>query len=280
MSNLIKSGRVVSLEDLKRLELVRRSVPIPQNTLNSCDAVEGNTELDVETRDLKERILRDAERTAQDLIREAQESIDAMRSAAEQEIRAWWESRRAEDEQVVQEAGQRGYDEGYQAGLLRGEEEARLAWDSRMQEARRLLEQAYATKDSVIAEAETFVVELSCAIAGKLLSEHLATAPESSMKLFAQALSRRKEQGVITLCVAPDQFGFVQAAKDELSLSIDAQAELQIVPDATVNPGGCIVRSTFGSTDARIDTQLAEVRAELLRIAAHAAEEGSADDAS
>ncbi len=280
MSNLIKSGRVVSLDDLKRLELIRRSVPIPQNTLNVGEQVEGNDELDVETRDWKERILQDAERTAQDLIREAQDNVAGLRSAAEQEIEAWWQTRRVEDEQAARDAGERGYDEGYQAGLQRGEEEAISAWETRMQEARRLLEQAHSAKESIIAEAETFVVELSCAIAGKLLSEHLAEAPERSMKLFAQALSRRREQGVITLCVAPAQFEFVQAAKDELSLSLDAQAELQIVPDATVEPGGCIVRSSFGSTDARIDTQLAAVREELLRIAAHVAEEGNADDAS
>lgn len=280
MSNLIKSGRVVSLDDLKRLELIRRSVPIPQNTSNNGDQTEGNAELDVETKDWKERILQDAERTAQDLIREARDAVSEMRSAAEQEIEEWWQARRSEDEQAFKEAGQRGYEDGYQAGLQRGEEEARLAWDSRMQEARRLLEQAHAAKESIIAEAETFVVQLSCAIAGKLLSEQLAESPERSMKLFAQALSRRREQGVITLCVAPAQFGFVQAAKDELSLALDAQAELQIVPDATVEPGGCIVRSSFGSTDARIDTQLAAVREELLRIAAHVAEEGNADDAS
>jgi len=280
LSNLIKSGRVVSLDDLKRLELIRRSAPIPQNTLNTGDSSEGNAEFDVETRNWKERILQDAERTAQDLIQEARDTAEGLRSAARQEVEAWWQARRAEDEHAAQEASKQGYDQGYHAGLQRGEEESKNAWDSRMQEARRLLEQAHAAKESIIAEAETFVVELSCAIAGKLLSEHLKEAPERSIKLFAQALSRRREQGVITLCVAPAQFGFVQAAKDELSLSLDAQAELQVVPDATVDPGGCIVRSSFGSTDARIDTQLAAVREELLRIAAHVAEEENANDAS
>lgn len=279
MSNLIKSGRVVSLEDLKRLELIRHSVPIPQNPANPGEPVEGNAELDVETRDRKESILQEAERTAQDLVREAREAAAEMRAEAEREIEAWWQSRRADDEQAAQDAAKRGYDDGYQAGLQQGQEEAKQAWDSRMEEARRTVEQAYAAKENIIAEAETFVVDLSCSIAGKLMSEHLAAAPETSKKLFAQALSRRREQGVITLCVSPDQFAFVQAAKDELSLALDAQAELQIVPDATVEPGGCIVRSSFGSIDARIDTQLASVREELLRIAAQAAEEGTADDA-
>jgi len=280
LSNLIKSGRVVSLDDLKRLELIQRPVVVPQNSLNSGAQIEGNAELDVETKEWKDRILQDAERTAQDLISQAKQTADEWKAAAEQEIEAWWQARRAEDEQAVREASQQGFDAGYEAGARQAEEQLRLAWEDRMLEARRLLEQAYSAKENIIAEAEAFVVELSCSIAGKLLAERLAEAPETSIKLYAQALSRRREQGVITLCVAPDHFGFVQAAKDELSLMLDAQAELQILPDATVDPGGCIVRSSFGSTDARIDTQLAAIRAELLRIAAHAAEEGNDDDAS
>ncbi|MBW5444576.1 flagellar assembly protein FliH [Cohnella sp. CFH 77786] len=280
MSNLIKSGRVVSLDDLKQLELIRRFVPNPQKPSGSDGEAEGKGEADVETLSMKERILEDAERTAQEIVRQAREEAEDIRAAARMEAESWWQSRRAEDAGVTEEARQSGYAEGYAAGAERAESELRAEWESRMREARSLVEQAYISKERIIAEAEAFVVELSCSIAEKLLSAKLAEEPERAIRLFAGALARRKEQGVITLCVAPAQFEFVSAAKDELSLVLDAQAELQIVPDASVGDGGCIVRSSFGSIDARIDTQLSTVRAELLRVAAHAAEEGNADAAS
>jgi flagellar assembly protein FliH len=61
-------------------------------------------------------------------------------------------------------------------------------------------------------------------------------------------------------------------------LAIDSQAELQIVPDVSVKDPGCVIRSAFGSIDARIDTQLSEIKRELISIALQAEERGQADD--
>ena len=273
MSNLIKSNRVVALEDLKKLELIRRPAPVPPQNAGA-ESPEASGEPDAETRSMRERILREAEQTAQQILQEAREEAARIREDAEREIEAWWNARRAEDESVFQQAKDAGYAEGYKAGAAQAESDLKAQWEARLKEAERLIELAYHTKDKVIAEAEAFVVDLSCAIAEKLIAAELEKRPELAIRMFARALSRRQEQGVITLCVAPSQFEFVQAAKRELAMVLDSQAELKIVPDASVGEGGCIVRSAYGSIDARIDTQLSAIRAELARIAAQAAEEG------
>ncbi|WEK56191.1 MAG: FliH/SctL family protein [Candidatus Cohnella colombiensis] len=277
MSNLIKSTNVISLEDLKRLEASPVIISRQQNISNSASKGEGNDEVDVESHSLKARILSDAEETAQQIIADAQITIAQMKAAAEQEIDAWWDARRSEDGQFREEIGRQGFAEGFAEGSVHAEQQLAHSWEARLKEAQTIVEQAYETKHSVIAEGEQFLVELSCSIAEKILSQELTNAPELAIKLFAQTLSRRKEQGVIVLCVAPSQFAFVQAAKDELSMSLDSQAELQIVPDLTIQEGGCVVRSAFGSIDARVDTQLDAIRQQLLRVAAHSAEEGTRD---
>lgn len=279
MSNLIKSAHVVSLEDLKRLELISRIFPEQQNISGFDNTGEGNAEPDVETQSLRDRILQDAEQTAQTILQQAQQAARQIRADAEAEAEKWWETRREEDGRLREETRRQGFEEGYAAGAAEAEQEAVRQWESRLRDAQAVVEQAYITKNKVIAEAEAFLVELSCAIAEKIIGEKLAEAPEKAIAMFANALSRRKEQGVIVLCVSPSQFAFVQAAKDELLTSLDAQAELQIVPDSGVKEGGCIVRSAFGSIDARVDTQLESIREQLLRVAAHAAEEGSRDAA-
>ena len=275
MSNLIKSSHVVSLEDLKTVEILQRIAVLPQKKSQSDSDSEGNREPDVETQSLKERILADAESTAQAMLANAREEAERIRSDAAEEAEAWWQSRREEDELHRQEQAKLGYEDGYRAGAEEAGQALAREWDGRMNEARHIVEQAYAAKEAVIAEAERFAVELSCAIAEKIVGQALSEAPELSLRLFGQALSRRKEQGVITLCVSPAQFAFVQAAKDELTASLDSQAELQIVPDSSVKEGGCIVRSAFGSIDARVDTQLDAIKQQLLHIAHHAAEEGA-----
>jgi flagellar assembly protein FliH len=88
-------------------------------------------------------------------------------------------------------------------------------------------------------------------------------------------LARRREKGVVTLCVSPKQFAYIQDARDELLLSIDSQAELQILPDATIDDHGCVVRTAFGSIDAKIDTQLKEIKAALRQLALTSEENAS-----
>lgn len=277
MSNLIKSGRVVSLEDLKKLEYVRKYVLPTQNISVADGESEGNCSIDVETQTMKETILRDAEVAARQIVDDARETAERIREVAREEAEAWWRERRESDDDVREEARQAGYEEGYRAGA---EEAGRLLssqWSDKLSEASAIVRLGYETKESTIAEAELFVVELSCEIAGKLIGERLADKPELAVRMYAGALARRKERGVITLCVAPTQFGFAQSAKDELMLALDSQAELQIVPDVSIGEGGCIVRSTFGTIDATIDAQLAVVKEELLRIAAHSREEAVTD---
>jgi flagellar assembly protein FliH len=279
LSNLIKSSHVVSLEDLKRLELIQRIVPIQQNISDPHSDAEGNQEIDVETQSLKDRIIADAEHTADQILEQAKREAAELRAAAEKDAEAWWQTRREEDAEVRESASREGHEEGYRNGALQAEDELKRQYEAHLEEAQAIVKQAYATKETIITEGESFLVELSCSIAEKIIQKKLSKAPEMAMKLYEKALSRRKEQGVIVLCVSPSQFAYVEAAKDELLLALDAQAELQIVPDASIKEGGCIVRSSFGSIDARVDTQLEAIREQLLRVAAHRAEEEHPDAA-
>lgn len=67
--------------------------------------------------------------------------------------------------------------------------------------------------------------------------------------------------------------------REELSFAIDSQAELKILPDASVKDRGCVIRSAYGSVDARIDTQLTEIKKELIRVALDQEERGQYEGA-
>lgn len=271
MSNLIKSPFVVSLEDLKRLELIPRHQPAARTE-------EGQNGPDAQTAAFKEQILRDAEAEAEERVRQAAEQAERMKRDAEEQIERWWQERRAADLEVVEAARKDGYEQGYAEGRAEAEEAVRGEWTARLAEAKALLEEAYRMKERIIQEAEPFLVELSVAIAGKIVDHELERSPEWVIELIRKSLARRREQGVVTLCVAPEQFSFVLAARDELEMAVDSQAELQIVPDPTVTDRGCVVRTSFGSIDARIDTQLEEIKRALLQAAAEAEERRRADD--
>ena len=277
LSNLIKSSHVISIEDLKRLEWVKQ-----QHYAAMHQETAGNEEVastpDEQTVTLKNQILQDAESFAEERVRQASEEAAQQLRDAETQIAGWWQERRSQDLELTESARQAGYEQGYAEGYSQAEEEVRLQWEARMQEPKLLLEQAYIMKEQIIQEAEPFLVELSTAIAEKVIAKEVEASPLLAIELAQKSLSRRREQGVIALCVSPSQLTFVQAAREELSLAIDSQAELQILPDATVRDHGCVIRSSFGSIDARIDTQLEEIKRELIQISLQSDERRQQDD--
>ncbi|MCL6603092.1 MAG: flagellar assembly protein FliH [Paenibacillus sp.] len=270
MSKLIKHSQYVPVDVLKRLEQARHHAGLSHEVvleeeaaaeIHYADPAREEAEL------ARKQMLRDAQEFAEGQVRNASEEAELLLESARAEVEQWWLQRREQDEHLVEAVKSEAYQQGYQEGVSQAEEEMKLRVAEMMEEARTVLSEAYRARDVIIQEAEPFLVELSCDIAEKIVEKQLTIEPEFTMDLIKKNLARKREQGLISLCVSPPQFTFVNAAREELSLAIDSQAELQILPDSTVRDHGCVIRSSFGSIDARIDTQLTEIKKELLRIA-------------
>ncbi|MCC0563445.1 MULTISPECIES: flagellar assembly protein FliH [Brevibacillus] len=212
-------------------------------------------------------ILQDAEETAQGQLREAMEQAEKIRQDALAEIEQWWENKRQEAAALFSETEAQAREQGFQAGLQDGKQ---LAWEEereKVEEARNLLEFAHREKERIISEAEPFLVELSLEIAKKIIGNELSASPEAVLEIVKNTLQRSRVHGEITVCVNQRHFDFVQQHRPQLLALLDGQAEIAIYPDHTVDEGGCVIRTPLGSVDARIDTQLTEIRQALLDIA-------------
>lgn len=275
LSNLIKSSSVIALDQLKQLYWLNKhaaeQVAVTEEIIEEAGP-------DEETISIRDQIISDAQNFAEERIREAGEQSEQLLAQAEADIDAWWLEKRLEDERHSEASRQAGFEQGYAEGQAHAEQALQQEWESRLEEANAVLKSAYEMREQIIQEAEPFLVELSVSISEKVIGRQLSEAPEMALELIRKALSRRREQGVIALCVAPGQLAFVQAAREELNLVIDSQAELQIIPDASVKDFGCVIRSAYGSIDARIDTQLSEIKRELVQLANQSHEERSMPD--
>ncbi|WP_138493979.1 FliH/SctL family protein [Paenibacillus pinistramenti] len=280
MSNLIKATQYVPLDNLKQLDLSKHYEDLAANKADS-NRFEHDSAYNrriEEAEQTRKEILQDAKEFAERQIREASEEAQRLLEESRQQIQTWWEERRQQDEQLIEASKAEGFHQGYEEGRQQAEQELREQIDHMMGEAQSILTEAQRHKEQIIQEAEPFVVTLSCEIARKIIERQLTIEPEFYLELIERNLARKREQGTLTLCVSPSQYSFVQAAKEELSLVIDSQAELLIIPDSSVKDHGCVIRSSFGSVDARIDTQLTEIKKELLRIAQQGGDEKVEDN--
>ncbi|NDI33391.1 FliH/SctL family protein [Chengkuizengella sediminis] len=262
MSNLIKSTNYISLEDKKKLKL---SITYKED-LTQIEETEQNIEEDAEILSIRDEILKEAQAIASEQIEKAKTEVAAIKAEAENEIKLWWSEKREKDEDIVQETKAKAVEQGIKEGTEHAVEQVKQQYSDLINEASSIVNTAYKEKEKIIQEAEPFLVDLSCAIAEKVIHKELHDSKETVIQMISKVLTRRNEEGIIKCCVAPDQYKYIKDAKEELLLSLDPQAELQIVPDASLSGFDCVVHSSFGSIDAKIDTQLSEIKNQLNEI--------------
>lgn len=273
MSNLIKSSNYVPVDDKKTIEAVLVAVePAASAPENEAEQQDGRL---VEAERLSRQMLDDAEQAAQDIVRRAKEQAAGLVEQAKQEAQAWWDEQRSRDEHTSAEAAQAGREHGYAVGKQEAELHVTQQYEGKLDEAQQVLEQAHVLARQTVSEAEPFLLELSCAIAAKIIGRSIEQDQGWIVDMVAAALRRCNDKSTIALCVAPAHFAYIQSVREELENHIDAQAELHIYPDASVGEGGCVIKTSFGTIDARVDTQLLEIKQALLDLVRR---EEAADD--
>lgn len=260
LSKLIKSTAYVPLSAVKQLEAA-----LPRSVQAVSDGhPEGGRHNRHELDRLGQLMLERAREEADRLLQAAREEAARVLQQAKEEAEQWWEKRRGEDDAIREEIRQAAHAEGYEQGRQEAESQVLAQYEARIAESRTVLEHAHEAARRIVANSEPFLIELSCAIAGKIVGRKLEETPDWAVDMVKSALQRSTGKESILLCVAPSQFSYLQSVRDELEAVIDAQAELVIMPDHAIEDRGCVIKTAFGTVDARVETQLTEIKEALL----------------
>lgn len=263
MSRIIKSANYKPSDDSFLLSVT----PVILKTEVDPERLQKNQEILQQAEVEAATIVQDAEETAQHILSQASEQVEQLKQQALQEIELWWQQKREEADALFQEVQENAYQSGFEEGRAEGHRQAYEEETSSVTQAQKILEQAYVQKEQIVAEAEPFLVGLSMEIAQKVIGVELEQHPDLVLEMAKKGLQRSRVHGRITVCVNHKYFEHVQENRSQLLALLDGQAELAIYPDYTVQDGGCVIRTQLGSVDARVDTQLGEIKRVLLEIA-------------
>ncbi|MGC8777755.1 MAG: FliH/SctL family protein, partial [Candidatus Caldatribacteriaceae bacterium] len=109
------------------------------------------------------------------------------------------------------------------------------------------------------------ILEFSFALARKIIGREIEREPfiGEVVKRALQKLSNRER---VLVRVHRNDYVKVKEMKEELLRQIDGLGYLEIQEDPRVEEGGCMVETVFGNIDAQIETQLLNLREDLLRV--------------
>jgi len=146
--------------------------------------------------------------------------------------------------------------EGREEGVAqsRGEFEKKLAGGQQalVQAVREFVRE----RETYFHRVEAEVVGLALAIARKILHREAQVDPLLLAGVVRVGLDNVAAGTRVRLRVHPDQ---VQAWQEFFSLQPDLQSLPELMGDATLGPGRCMLETELGSTDLTLETQLKEI---------------------
>jgi flagellar assembly protein FliH len=180
-----------------------------------------------------------------------------------------------EANRLRREALDAGRKAGYQDGIKSAETHIaervdRLATERLAQQletvlpaVRQLAEQLVREQERWIARWEHDAVRLAVAIAEKLLHRTLAADPSAADAIIAETLRVAAGTPVVKVRMSPLDVERLGANVERLNATVGRLGEAQIVADANISPGGCLIETQHGHIDGRLDTMLERIASEL-----------------
>ncbi|PWK12713.1 FliH/SctL family protein [Tumebacillus permanentifrigoris] len=226
---------------------------------------EAHQSVDPELDELKFEALQEAQGIREAARRDAEQII----LAAEQQAQGLLEAERTRVEMILHneiEAAKRvGYNEGYTVA----QETVAQEYANAFAQVQTLYQLAEEDRRHYLDASEPMIVNLACSIADKIMRRESETDRSWVLEVVRAALEEIHDSGKVEVRVHPDDFEFVRDNRDVLRKVVPGQTDLVIIPDRAVAAGGCVLHTAFGNIDARIDTQLEEVRKALQDVAAN-----------
>lgn len=148
---------------------------------------------------------------------------------------------------------------GYDRGLADGRAGAQAEMDEMLSTMRGLVEMARAERHKIIETADSEIVRLATAIAERILHQHIAIEPNAVIDMTRAAITRLVNRETVTVRVNPADIETMRENREAL-MSMNDIEHLRVIEDQRVDRGGVVIETEAGAIDAKVSTQLREVR--------------------
>ena len=186
---------------------------------------------------------------------EANEIVEEAQAEAEQIV----SSANAEAEQIralaEKEGHERGYNEGYQAGLSEVE-----SMRNEVMEKEKMLQEEY---DKKIEELEPMFIDTLTDIYEHIFHVRFGDTKNVIFYLIQDAVRKVEGNSSFIIHVSKEDYGFVSMQKKELLAGASAADGAEIVEDMTLKPNECFIETGGGIFDCSLETQLEGLKREL-----------------
>lgn len=281
-----KSGEVT-------LKLIRNFAPIEEEVEDFQPEYTGPTveELKKEAEAFKtgweiekQHMLEEAQKSADEIVKKAEEAafaevkrqtdqVQVIRTDAEREADEIIKNAKLKADEIIAEANAKalsiqdesksnGYKTGYDDGYAAGENEVHRLID-RMH---KIVESVMSRRLEILQDTEQQIVELVILMTRKVVKVITENQKTVVLSNVLAALKKLRTRGKVTIRVNLEDLKLTSERTQDFIKRIENVQDITVLEDSSVDNGGCIVETDFGSIDARISSQLSELENKIMEV--------------
>jgi len=163
---------------------------------------------------------------------------------------------------ILNEARKKGYQDGWDEGYKKGSDEV----DRLVERVQTILDKTIDKRNQIFIDVEQQIIDLILLIAKKVVKVISENQEEIVLNNINLALQKLKSKGDISIRVNLSDLDMTTKHKDEFIKNFENIGNIKILEDTTVDKGGCVIETDFGSIDARISSQLMEIEEKILEL--------------
>lgn len=184
-------------------------------------------------------------------------------------------------EKILEERMQECLREGYEQGKVKAEDECRAMRESasaKLKEAELSLREAKQRYKEIIASSETKIVELSLAVAERLVYKQLDVAPETVKAIVRETMNMLNGGEQVDLYVNPEDLDLCRQYGEQLKDEFADIVKLEIIADVKLPRGSCRIESEMGVAEYLLEEEKEQLKEMLLNLARREEKEAVEED--
>jgi flagellar assembly protein FliH len=198
------------------------------------------------------KILQSKSVEARKLKEEAQEEAETILKDAKNEAARLENESKAKADAIVQGARDKAVEEGRGEGFKKGEEEVKRL----IERTHAIINAAIDNKKDIIENTEEQLVGLVLLISKKVIKVISETEKKVVIENVKEALKKLGKETEIAIKVNTKDLDLTTKNKRNFISMVESLERVRVEEDDRITRGGCIIETSLGDIDARIQTQL------------------------
>ena len=152
----------------------------------------------------------------------------------------------------------KGEEKGFREGIKKAEPVV-----TRMQE---LLAELEGLWHHMVQTYEAQIIDLVGRAAEKVVLSHVSLDHETIKRSIQQAFGTIPEPVSATIEVNPKEMEYIETLKEDFFTQVKSLKHVSLIPNASVSPGGCRIKTDTGEVDATVESRLDAVRQSMMDV--------------